>query len=246
MTIALFADVLSKCGVDTSRVTEAPWGSCPVVIGKSKSKLISTQSMGEPRLLQAPDADVSLSIPHGSTGVYTLQVHTDLSKPFPLVTEDECLVAPVVEVHARSASNKVCKLSIPHCILEPASWKNVKVRRQNQKTLKVHKLINLNKKALKQKKWFCGATPEPGQHGTFEVDENCIKIYTKRFSTHTATCVNKAENKAAILMFIFAKLNPFVDEAITTTDIKVFLCCNLYSIKDFKNVRFSILLSLEG
>ena len=67
---------------------------------------------------------------------------------------------------------------------------------------------------------------------TFAVDErrNCTQ------GSFTCTSCNETTCRAAIFMFIFAKLNPFVDEAITTTDIKAFLCCDMYSIK-FKNVR---------
>ncbi len=209
----------------------ALWGSCPATTHKNHKKFVTTVSLGEARILQAPDSDVSLSIPKGAPGIYFMTVYTDFSKSLTFFQNDECAVAPMVEVNTvgtpkvntEGTPNRLFTLTIPHCVKSQKLWKFIKVNKYDKDYFAV------------SVKRLVFDLLQPQEEG-FLVRKNFIKIHTKSFSHFVCTSCNKT-CRAAILMFIFTKLSPWVDEAITTTDIKAFLCCDLYNIKDFKNVR---------
>ncbi len=80
--------------------------------------------MGEPRILQGLDSDVSLHIPEECPGIYTTLVHTDLTSKTHLIPEDECFISPPVEATfyplkkhtGEQTPRKKCALKIPHCL----------------------------------------------------------------------------------------------------------------------------------
>ncbi len=210
------SDICSRFSITTRMKT--CWGPCPVAIRKNKCNMFCTVSLGEPRILQALDSDVSLSIPRGSRGVYRMIVHTDITVAYKLLSKRECLIAPIVEVHATRSVKKPCELTIPHCVSDQANLRHIEVRKYSQKTRKSHRIQPF------------------GTETRLSIQKKFVKIHTKSFSYFVCTNCNYKTCRATLFMFIFAKLSPWVDKAITTTEIKVFVCCNLYSIKDFKCV----------
>ncbi len=220
----LFSDACKKLRNFPLSLSKPSWGSCPAVTHKSYKKLHFTVSLGEPRILQAPNSDVSLSIPQGSPGTFCMTNHTDFTKFMTFFPADECVISPMIEVNTTGVLEHLCTITLPHCIRDERLLSSIRVRRHTTELNKVTELpLALKHGTVK--------------HAGFEIDQNVIRIHTNDFSIFTCSSCNKTTCRAAVIMFLFARLNAFVDEAITTTDIKAFLCCNLYSIKEFKQVR---------
>ncbi len=205
----------------------APWGSCPVTLRKNKQKFISTVSRGESRILQAPDSDVSLFIPPGAPGLYTLEVLTDMATCSHLIPEEECVVAPVIQVHAsklpspeQEKPTRIYTLNIPHCFKDRKRLPKLKVQHFKSD----------------EQETFIQTKTESRKHGTFEIDNTHVRVHKEDFSIFTCTSCEKT-CQSTILAFIFGNLNQLPQENLTEMNLKAYLCSFLYRIKDFKQVR---------
>lgn len=206
------------------------WGDCPATTQKNYKKLITTVSLGESITLQAPDSDVSLSIPEYSPGIYTMAVHTDVTEFLTIIPDDECVVSPVVEVIRVQRQKKRYKLAyvlkVPHCLKGTSAGKSMQVRRHGSKSQS-----------------FELASDHSPDSGEFNVEAGFVEIYTSNFSKFT--CTSKEHScDAQILVSIFGKLRAYPEEITTTVNVKVFLLSQLYLIREVMQVSAALFLSV--
>ncbi len=245
---------------------QSKWGLCPAVTHKGNNKHLITVTLGEARILQAPGSDVSLSIPPNSPGIYCLAIYTDMTRFLPFIPNEECIIAPVVEVvHVKLQSDtsdcapqRVCKLTIPHCRVGKVSGDTLQVRRfalelcalehtaQNRPPIPgpdqassgmmspTESTSLVGESITFELSSFSHGTCFPG---TFEVDNDVIKLYTTDFSVFTCTS-GEHECDAEILISIFGKLKSYPEEGSTTVDVKAFFLSELYKIKDVMLVSY--------
>ncbi len=221
--LSLFPEVCHRhhSGVSV-KVASTSLESCPAVTHKNHKRLFCTVSLGEPRVLQPPDSDVSLSIPQGVPGVYIMTVHTDITNFLSSIPEDECIVAPVVEVvsvrsgegNLQNTPNVVYIINVPHCRSAKVLAKSLNIRRFGLQEASGTNLA-----------------------GTCEVGDLFLRFKTTQFSVFVCTS-GEHSCDAEILVSIFGKLNPFPDEGLTTVDVKAFLLSELYKINDVMHVSF--------
>ncbi len=212
----------------------ALWGTCPAVTHKQYKKLHFTVSLGEARVLQTPDSDASLSIPQGSPGVYSMTVHTDLLYSTSLIPQDECFISPVVQVDHillhTDPGEKHCpgvyELTIPHSSKDKNLKKYIKVR---------HHTEGIEGNVAEEFRCPEESTGSPA-HGTFAIHKKSVKVYTKSFSKFTCSSCRNNSCQADVLTLMFRGVSPFPSLQNTSVDFKLFLCCFLYKIKDFKQV----------
>ncbi len=213
----------------------ALWKTYPAVTHKQYKKLYFTVSVGESRILQAPDSDVSLSIPQGSPGVYIMAIHTDLLHSASLIPEEECFISPVVQVdhillHTKMGEKHcpgLCKLTIPHCSKDKHLEKIVKVRHHKDGT----------DESTPEEFRCVEGTSGIHAHGTFIMHTNSVSVYSNSFSKFTCSSCRNNSCQADVLTLMFGGVSPFPSLQNTSVDFKLFLSSNLYIIKDFKQVR---------
>ncbi len=207
------------------------WGSCPVSSHKWYQSLVTTVSLGEARTLQAALSDVSLDIPENSPGIYTMYICTNTTASSADLSESECLISPIVEAAFQKLNSrrneqddmKMCALNIPHCLRDKAHWSEANVYHLCSKT-QPHDKVEFSR------------TQTATVHGTFDIQEKNISVYTKSFSKFICTsCKNVCEG--ALLSFIFGRLTSLPGENRSTVDLKMFVGSPLFAIPDFENVR---------
>ena len=197
---------------------------------KNLRRTFATVTQGEPRILQAPDSDVSLHIPEGSEGLFTMKVHTDHTRFPGVIPDKECIISPIVEIEHKKQEEKIkdkdspfYTVKIPHSLRNIAQYKTVRVKRgEGYKKIIFHELP-LRSEADRE---------------SYEIDEKFIKIFTRKFSTFVCTsCGNSCQ--ATVMLFLLGYLEQRQETNDTLTQIKSFLCSDLYSIKDFREVSES-------
>ena len=200
--------------------------TCPVILHKNKRKYVVAVACEMEVNLQALDSDVSLKIPRKVSGVFFSHVHTDHTLFKNVIPDDECFVGPPVEIeqvnNENSDDTETFKIKIPHYIRQSDLWKTIKVRYGN-----IHKSEKFQDVPHKDKDhqgdiWF-------------NINDRFVTIYTKHFSHFTCSVCNY--NCSAITrVFLYANLNVSGIETATRVKVKVFLCSELYKIKDYKKV----------
>ena len=202
-------------------------GKCPMIMQLNLRRTIATVTQGKPKVLQAPDSDVSLHIPEGSKGLFTMRVHTDDTRFPGVIPDDECIVSPLVEVEHKTLSEEVkgkepllYAIKMPHSLRYTTGCETVRVRRVEKFDSKVS----------------IYEVEESRKEGdSYKIDQKFITIYTRQFSIFVCTsCGNTCQ--AAVMLFLFGKLEPRQEADDTLTKIKSFICSNLYCIKDFREV----------
>ena len=212
-------------------------------MNQSWRKWIATVSRGEARILRAPGSSVSLQIQEGADGVFMMLVHTEHFKFNHILNQDECLIGPPTEIEFYGVTD-TCKhiVRIPHCMRLENLFKHLKVRRGN-----VHGASGFEQLEPKQKlpqpddSTERSLQPNESREKSWQPDEyyritsRFIKIYANRFKHYTAT-VLPAVCQKSLCIFVFGHLEPIMENDITITKIKVFLCSQLFRIQDFKEV----------
>ncbi len=154
-----------------------------------------------------------------------MAVHTETSIYQNLIRDNECVVAPLIEVNTTCESpSEDYILSIPHCIADSNLWKLLKVRKH------VRKVRKANDNRYSKKKGHCKKCT------SFTVHDKFIKVQCKDFSLFTCT-ICKQVCQSTVLAFVFAKLRNWThNQTITTVDVRTFLCSYLYNIEDYRQV----------
>ncbi len=199
---------------------------------KAYQTLAATVSMGEARILQAPQSDVSLDIPHNSPGIYIMHIETGLSETTEEIPGNECLISPVVAVNFEQLKTSkdlqrpmgLCTLNMPHCMRN----------NYTQSEVKVHHISSWQGNVAREV--FTRTGHEP-RHGTFIVHDQIICIHTSSFSKFICTNCKKTSCNSSVLSFLFARFKAWPEQNRTTVDFKLFLSSHLYRIKDFVNVN---------
>ena len=195
---------------------------------KNHRKFIATVSLGEARILQDPDSDVSLQIPQGSKGVFMTHVQMGPSKTLGCMHEGKNqLISPTVEVHhqklQKENNSKVHTINIPHCIHNSNLWKYVQV-------------FKMNPYKQEQVKKIPPQHERKDQDEYYTIDKDVIRINTRRFSEFTCILCCETTCQASIMAFMFGKLEDILESKLTTVKMEAFMCSDLYGIRDFKNV----------
>ena len=188
---------------------------------------IATVALGRERILQHPESEVSLNIPQGSEGLFVMGVHTDHNKFKNFLKEDECFVSPVVEVKRRNLTDESPHrnviINIPHCLTDTKSLQYIRVKKgdsfHSSTFIELEKADKLN-------------TNDSNYH----VDKKkFVRITTREFSEFICTsCKNTCQAK--IRVFLFAALQAWKRNKVTTLKVKSFLCSHLFKIADYRNV----------
>ena len=195
---------------------------CPLIMFQNLRRIIANISQGEARILQAPDSDVSLHIPEGSKGLFTMRVHTDHTRFPGVIPDEECIISPLVEVEhkelteeANDEEQPLYVLKIPHSLRHSAEYNTVRIRKGK-----------IEAKSFQDLKVCID----------YEIDYKFITIFTRKFSTFVCTnCENSCQS--TVMLFLLGYLEPRQETNDTLAKIKSFICSDLYRIKDFRAVR---------
>ena len=196
---------------------------------KNHKQYIGTVCHGKARFLQAPDSEVSLDIPDGSTGVYVMGTHIDFSRFSNFVEDAECFVSPVVEIEHKNLDNdiadkelKLHTVTIPHCLRNRSQLGRIKVRRgKSSNGVSFKHILHMDESHSIDQCYF--------------VDSKNITILSREFSEFVCTSCNTT-CQGTIKLFLFGKLNTWEMKNLTTVQIKSFLCSPLFRIAEFRDV----------
>ena len=146
-----------------------------------------TVTQGEGITPQAPDSDVSLTVPKGVRSTIMGHIHTNYTCFRDVIPRDECIISPMVEFHSQELSvdddmgQYQYTIRIPHCISNREQLSAIRVRYGDIYRPASFKKIE-SKKSKKKKR---------STHAWFEVDERFVTIHTDHFSHFTCTFCNK-------------------------------------------------------
>ena len=201
--------------------------TCPVILNKNRRRYVVAVACGKKKSkLRAPDSGVSLTIPRNASGVFFSHVHTDHTLFKNVIPDDECFAGPPVEIeqvnNKNSDGSKPFKIKIPHCIRQGDLWKTINVRYGN-----IHKSAKFQTVPHK----------DEGRQDDiwYEVNPRFVTIYTKHFSHFTCSSCDYTCGAAAMI-FLYGKLSISPRPPVTRVKVKIFICSELYVIKDYKEV----------
>lgn len=200
-----------------------------MTIGTEETQSLGTVSRGEARILQGPDSDVSLKIPKGSRGIYISKVHMGSSKFKSAFPENESLIGPLVEFEhlnkgsevTESGMENLYEIQIPHCLKSTKLWKNVRVRCLN---VKAGPFTEVHLKDEEQRDMF------------YEINKRFITISTRHFCKFVSSTSGNYNDIFLLKLFLFGKLRFSNPSQTTSMHTRMFMCNQLYSIDDYKNV----------
>ena len=200
----------------------------PVAILKKRRKYMATVTQGEAVTLQAPDSDVSLSVPKGVKSVIVGRIHTNYTRFKNAIPNDECIIGPMVEFHsqelgAENIGHSQYRIKIPHCVKKKEHLSAIRVRCGD-----IYKPDSFREIENKIK--------TDGSSACYEVDDKFITIHADHFSNFICTSCSKVCD-ALIVAFLFGYLVPVPKGRRTAVKVKSYLCSSLYKIKDFQTVR---------
>ena len=183
------------------------------------------------RTLQAPGSNVSLDIPEGNKGVYVMGVHTDHSNFCGVLKEKECFISPIVEVTYKAFDDYATEnkgsltINIPHCLKKTGTLDLVRVKRRDV-------LKSISFQDLKRTDGL------DIEDNTYSVDENFVRIKTKRLSEFV--CIScDTTCQAAIQVFLLGELDKSERIKKSIVTVKSFLCSSLFQIEEYRNVSLS-------
>ena len=176
---------------------------------------------------QETNSEVSVTVPCQARGVLFQKIHTEFSLFRGIIPEEECMISPVAEIHTSACSELPSgkmqyKIRIPHSLKVQEHLDLIKVRRGD-----IHADIPFTE--LRRKSEVQDTLP------CYEVQERFIIIYTDHFSQFVCSACGKPCN-SYIMAFPFGTLIQEDEDEVTEVTVKVYLCCSLYNIEDFRTV----------
>ncbi len=206
--------------------------TCPMTTVRNGRTYMATVAKGETTCLQGDKSDVQLQITAGCPRrPHLMEVRTDLSSFASIIPDDECFIAPVVDVLAPAKTEtSAYLLRIPHCLNKTDDRNNLKVRMCNDNWPAPNGLV--------------GVPPrDKCSDGIlfYDVDETCIKLHTPHFCKVICTiCQNPLHCLRRVINFCFAKF-----EAPTNTsqhfnqvEVRPFFCSQVHEIVDLRQVSW--------
>ncbi len=188
---------------------------------------MATVAKGEDVYLQGDKSDVQLYISAGCPKrAHLMEVRTDLSSFGSIIPDDECFIAPVVDVLAPAESNNSSYiLRIPHCLTEDDDFNKVKVR-------------------LLHEDRFPPAVAKEVPRGKvgvlfFSIDASYIELHTPHFCKVTCTiCQDPYHCKERVINFCCARFESYREQH--DVEVRPYFCSFPNVIKDFRRVsRYS-------
>ena len=135
-------------------------------------------------------------------------------------------MSPVIEVKRKNLTNESlpvnATINIPHCLTHTKSLQYIRVKKGN--SYHSNSFTELEK-----------ADELNTNDSNYHVDKNFVRITTPKFSEFICTsCKNTCQAK--IRVFLFAALQAWKRNKVTTLKVKSFLCSHLFRIADYRNV----------
>ncbi len=163
-----------------------------------------------------------------------MEVRTDLSSFASIIPDDECFIAPVVDVIAPAKTETSAYiLRIPHCLTEGDDRNNVKVRMWYENRHPSHAIVEV---PLRDK---C-------TDGVlfFNIDDSFIELHTPHFcKVICTTCETPLHCLTRATSFFFGKFDSYEEDGTTQHDVQIrpYFCSIPYDvIADFREVMNSI------
>ncbi len=196
---------------------------------------MATVAKGEDICLQGDNSDVQLHITAGCPKrAHMMEVRTDLSSFTSMIPDDECFIAPVVDILAPAKTGRSSYvLRIPHCLSEDDDRSQVKVRMFVDNKYPPHNMVDVPLKVKNTDEVLF-----------YEMDSNFIELHTSHFCKVTCTiceselhCLKRATN------FIFGKIEASEEcgKRQNLVEIRPYFCAIANKeIKDFRVVRYAL------
>ena len=202
----------------------------PVTTVRNGRRYLATVTRGEATSVQGDKSDVKLEIQEDCpNAAYLMEVRTDLSSFDAIIPDDECFIAPIVEVRAPAQTNTSSYvLMIPHCLDEEDDRTKVKVRM-------IHE--NRNPAVVEVPKGNAGVL-------YYNIDARFIELHCPHFCHIICTiCETPYHCRARISSFWFAKFDTQKQSKRPTTlhdvEIRHFFGGVINAIADFLEVMLT-------
>ena len=146
----------------------------PMKIERKNLEYVAAVIQGEAMTLQDSNSDVSVHVPEGVKAVLWQHVYTEFSRFRDVVPKDECMVAPVVEIHVKELGEKQeavgdqYKIKIPHCVTKKEQLSSIIVRSGNINSKRPFVKLETKQQTESASIWY-------------EVDEKYVTIHTTHF-----------------------------------------------------------------
>ena len=188
-------------------------------------------------MLQGPESDVSLNIPEGARGLFTMRVHTNPARFLSVIPDDECIVSPQVEVELTKLPDEyddikqpLFQLKIPHSLGVRAEHRAIRVRRGNV----LHEEI-----VYEDISPWTERTCNDGESCSYKVDDKFITIFTQKFSTFICTSCKKTCQETVMIFLLGYLEQRYIEPPDTLVKVKAFICSDLHGIGDYREVSLS-------
>ncbi len=197
---------------------------------------MATVANGEEICLQGDKSDVQLYITANCPKrAYLMEVRTGLSDSDSIIPDDECFIAPVVEVLAPAKTETSAYiLRIPHCLAAGDDRNKVKVRMWHENRHPAHAVLEVPSR-------------EKCTDGIlfYDVDDSHITLHTPHFCKVICTiCDTPLHCLRRVVNFCFAKFqttdinNQFTHQV----EVRPFFCSLVHEIVDLREVSETRLL----
>ena len=177
-------------------------------------------------LLQPDNSEVQLDLSVGS-GVLSMCVHLDALLFSQIIPENECLIAPIVEINAYCDTDTPFKsrIRIPHCLRNKSEYGYVTVRHgdiyKDKPFMPVPHMSSLDFLDLLS------------VDECYEIDEQYIYIFATSYSQFTCTtCKRKCDEDQ--IVFLSAGFTKVGNQR--RLEIKPFICSPLFDIWEYRKV----------
>ncbi len=192
---------------------------------------MATVANGKDICLQGDKSDVQLYITAGCPkSVHLMEVRTDLASFGSIIPDNECFIAPVVEVLAPAQTDtSMYILRIPHCLTTINERNSVKIMLQHEKKHTAPSFVEVPPR-------------DKCRDGVlfYDIDHSFIDLHTTTFCNVLCTicdkhyhCLDRATN------FVFGNLyeNKLENKGETKVEIRPYFCSTLYKrIPDLQEV----------
>ncbi len=181
---------------------------------------------GEDICLQGNKSDIQLHITAGCPKrPHLMEVRTDLSSFATEIPDDECFIAPVVDVLAPTKTNtSAYVLHIPHCLSAGDDKMNVKVRMWIENRHPAHAVVQVPPR-------------DTCTDGVlfYDIDDNFIELHTPHFCKIICTiCQTPYNCLDRVINFCCAKFNTHLENH--NVEVRPYFCSVPHLIKDLRQV----------
>ncbi len=133
IAVDFFSSELQDIAADEDSLVQLN-SCCPMTTLRNGRRYMATVGRGKDICLQGDNSDVQLFITAGCPQkAHLMDVRTDLSNFASEIPDNECFVAPVIEVMAPAKSETSAYiLRIPHCLTTTSQRESVKITLQRK------------------------------------------------------------------------------------------------------------------